>query len=275
LNIQVYLPAPGLREYVQSIMVFSLTSDSGCAMPLNPFPPTPQHSLFFYIKNPVQTQVFGSETLVTSPACLLVGPQLTRVNIKMGHDHLMVHVGFKTGGLHKLTGVPMHLLLDQGYDASDVLGPDVPHLLEQLRNTPNQDQMVKQVEAFLWKKLKASSSPLPFDKALAQLVGATGNMPIEQVADLGCLSLKQFERKCRERIGLPPKVFARLIRFSNAYRLRETRPDLSWTQISYASGYFDQMHLIRDFKEFAGVTPGIITKDLGHTPYRLQSNILV
>jgi hypothetical protein len=33
------------------------------------------------------------------------------------------------------------------------------------------------------------------------------------------------------------------------------------------------MHLIRDFKEFAGVTPKIISNDLKKTPYRLQSNI--
>jgi hypothetical protein len=33
------------------------------------------------------------------------------------------------------------------------------------------------------------------------------------------------------------------------------------------------MHLIRDFKEFAGVAPGIIEKELEHTPVRLQAHL--
>jgi AraC-like DNA-binding protein len=67
-------------------------------------------------------------------------------------------------------------------------------------------------------------------------------------------------------------LFARLVRFSKAYRLRESTPQMSWTRISYESGYFDQMHLIRDFKQFAGVTPSTLVQELKETPYRLQSS---
>jgi AraC-like DNA-binding protein len=48
---------------------------------------------------------------------------------------------------------------------------------------------------------------------------------------------------------------------------------LSWTSIAYDCGYFDQMHLIRDFKEFAGVAPGIIQKELNEIPVRLQADL--
>src|SRR5678815_1036701 len=96
---------------------------------------------------------------------------------------------------------------------------------------------------------------LPFDKAMLELLRLNGNTPIEQIASLACLSIRQFERVSKERVGFSPKLFSRLVRFSSAYRMRENFPLLSWTSIAYDCGYFDQMHLIRDFKEFAGVAP--------------------
>ncbi len=257
---------------MQSILVFRLATEKTIPMPVNPFPSTPQHSLFFYLHDPIQT-LYSTNEFVTGPPTLLVGPQLTRVDIKMGHQHLMIHVGFKPGGLHQLIGVPMHQLIDRSYSASDVLGSEADAVLEQLRNTTDWRQQVAVVEKFLLRKLSRHKPAEPFDRDISVLLAQNGNLPIEDVAASACLSLKQFERKCKERIGLPPKLFARLIRFSNAYRIRETNPQLSWSTIGYESGYFDQMHLIRDFKEFAGVTPKIITNDLKHTPYRLQVNI--
>ncbi|QJW91115.1 AraC family transcriptional regulator [Spirosoma taeanense] len=272
MEIKTYIPTNALQAYVQSIMIFGLTTEQTSSRPINPFPPTPQHSLFFYLRDPIQT-LSSTNDLTVSPSALLVGPQLTRVDIQMGHQHLMIHVGFKPGGLHQLIGVPMHQLIDKSYSVSDVLGSEADDVLEQLRNTTDWRQLVAVVERFLLKKLSHHKQAEPFDRAISALLLHNGNLPIDDVAATACLSLKQFERKCKERIGLPPKLFARLIRFSNAYRIRETNPQLSWSAICYESGYFDQMHLIRDFKEFAGVTPKTITNDLNNTPYRLQANI--
>ena len=99
---------------------------------------------------------------------------------------------------------------------------------------------------------------LPFDLAILQQVQASGNLPIEYVAAQACLSVRQLERKAYERLGLSPKIYSRMIRFSHAYKYKETSPHTSWTEIAHRCGYFDQMHFIRDFKFFAGVTPGML-----------------
>jgi len=46
----------------------------------------------------------------------------------------------------------------------------------------------------------------------------------------------------------------RISRFSHALSLRTER-SFNWTQIAHAAGYHDQMHMIRDFREFAGEAP--------------------
>jgi AraC-like DNA-binding protein len=85
--------------------------------------------------------------------------------------------------------------------------------------------------------------------------------------------VRQVQRISRDRIGMSPKAFARVIRFSAAYRLHEERPGLRWTDIAYRCGYFDQMHLIRDFRDFAGMPPSVIERELARTELRLQANL--
>ena len=240
---------------------------------LTPYPPTPQNSLFFYINDPIKVQQDGQETFIGQPRSVIVGPQLTRVSLDINRDHKAVRVGFHPGGLHRLVGCSMAEMIDGSYDAIDVFGDEMRIINEKLPEAKSFDDIKNIIEIFLLQKVKSVSTLLPFDLAMLQLVKHHGNISMEQLASLSCLSLRQFERVSKERIGIPPKLFARLTRFSKAYRLREISQDMSWTEIAYECGYFDQMHLIRDFKQFAGVTPRIIEKELEGIPVRMQASL--
>ena len=163
-------------------------------------------------------------------------------------------------------------MIDISFDAEDIFGFEMKQLNLQITGSGRVSISIRGlIEEFLLKKLKALKPALPIDRAMLEWLKMNGNVPIERIASMACLSLRQFERKCKDRIGLPPKLFARLVRFSKAYRLRENFPRLSWTSIAYECGYFDQAHFILDFKEFAGVSPGIIEKELENAPVRMQA----
>ena len=164
----------------------------------------------------------------------------------------------------------MHEIIDEACNTADFFHQQIQQVNEQLFNTLQYDEMIAVVEKFLLQKLSTIKAVLPFDNAMATLLKHDGLLPIDQVASLACVSLRQFERQCKERIGLPPKLYARLIRFSKAYRLFEGQPHLSWTHIAHTCGYFDQMHFIRDCKEFAGVVPTVIAKEISNSPAQLQ-----
>ncbi|HEY1112365.1 MAG TPA: AraC family transcriptional regulator [Chitinophagaceae bacterium] len=268
-----YIPHPGLQDFVQCIMIVHAEVDPQAGPVLCPYPPTPQNSLFFYINDPIKVQQEGSEAFVLQPRSVVVGPQLSRVTLDINKSHKAVRVGFHPGGLHRLLGCSMSGMIDGSYDAADVFGPGMRELNDRLQEAPHFDAIRDEVEKFLLQKVWSLKSALPFDRAMLELVRLQGNLPIEQVASLACLSLRQFERVSKERIGVPPKLFARLTRFSKAYRLREAFPEWSWTQIAYECGYFDQMHLIRDFKQFAGTAPRLIEKELDKIPVRLQKDL--
>ena len=132
--------------------------------------------------------------------------------------------------------------------------------------------MIKIVEGFLLKEVNYLKDLDRFDKVMAFSMARVENIRVEAMADEACLSFRQFERKCRERMGMSPKLFIKLVRFSRAYRLHELNPQLNWTTIAQLNGYFDQAHLIRDFKQFTGVSPGFLKEELALAPLRLQGH---
>lgn len=205
---------------------------------------------------------------------MVIGPQYTTVNLFVKKRLKAVRVDFFPGGLHRLLGIPMNEIFDEAHSAVDLFCREARLLNEQIANTDQLHERAKLVENFLLEKVKKVQTLLPLDHALMELMKKDGNLPIESAASLACLSLRQFERKCIERLGHTPKGFARIARFSKAYRIKEADPTLTWTAIAHEAGYFDQMHLIRDFKEFAGVRPGIIEKALSETPFRMQADLL-
>lgn len=270
---KLYTVHPLLQEFVQCIMVVHAEVDVIDGPAVYVYPPTPQTSLFFYIGDRIRVKTDGETGFELQPRSVFVGQQLTRVALDIGSSHKAVRVGFHPGGLHRLLGISMADLIDAHFDAEDVFSAGMKEVNDKLAAAKDFDDVHRVIENFLLQQVRKLKQALPFDKAMLELLRFGGIIPMEKIASLACLSLRQFERVSKDRIGLPPKLFARLVRFSKAYRLRENFPDRSWTNIAYECGYFDQMHLIRDFKQFAGVAPGIIEKELEASPVRLQASL--
>lgn len=90
---------------------------------------------------------------------------------------------------------------------------------------------------------------------------AAGAIPIERLAALRGTSRRQLERVFLDRVGMAPKRFSRLLRFRRV--VREIRTDArSWLDRAMEAGYFDQSHLIREFRSFAGAPPGELARRL-------------
>lgn len=271
---RAYIPHPALQDFVLQI----ITVDQPLPLLLNrivtPYPPTPLQSIMFYGDDRISAKKETANSFELQPPIVVVGPQYSRVNLMVSGKLKAIRVDFKPGGLYRLLRIPMHALYDGGFDAREVIGNQANGLNERILHAPNMESAKNIVEQFLLEKRNNIIAALPFDEAMWRLMNGDEDITIEKTASWACLSLRQFERKCHERIGMSPKSFARIIRFSKAYRLREAYPNLTWTSIAYQTGYYDQMHMIRDFKQFAGVTPTLLERDLSLTPFRMQANLL-
>lgn len=168
----------------------------------------------------------------------------------------------KPGGLYRLLGIPLIQLLDCYYDARLVVGKEIDQVIERLVNTSSSIEKNCIIQNYLLQKSFTLKPALPIDLAMLQLVRSQGKIAMDCLANQSCLSIRQLERQSLVRIGLPPKYFARMIRFSEAYKFKERNPQTCWTEIVYRFGYYDQMHLIRDFHHFTKINPSNLKEEI-------------
>jgi len=269
-----YPPRPELSHFISKISLIRYEFDRSRLGPTNPFPPQPEQCLYFYPYDRVRCRNYANQTLEELPHSILVGPQLHRVDLTMGHNMLVIIVWFLPGAMHRLLRVPMDEMLGRPIDSTLLLGKEIDLVSEQLNNTIDFTVMIKIVESYLLKKAKGLKGTLPVEQVLASIIQNKSTPDVDSLARQACVSNRQLERQFKERTGMPPKVFLRLIRFSKAWLIREKDSDISWMKIAHACDYADQMHMVRDFKDFAGVTPGILQSDLERSSLRLQGTTI-
>ena len=180
-------------------------------------------------------------------------------------------------GAHLLIGLPMRELTNRVVELDDVLGAEADLLVEQLHGAPDWEARFELLDAALERRLDRARPASP-DVAWAwrRLIESGGRLPVGALCEeLGC-SRKHMVRRFDEQIGVAPKTFARVLRFQRAIHMlghrdgaswideseRGTGQGLSWGEIALECGYFDQAHMNRDFRQFAGASPGELAASL-------------
>ena len=143
-----------------------------------------------------------------------------------------------------------HELTDVVVDATAVLGAGAASLLDRLRNTSDDRQRVREVEAFLRRRMRQREHRVA--RSVDRLVAARGHLSIDALARDAGVGQRWLERAFHEQVGVSPKTLSRIVRFQQV--LAHPR-ESGWADVAIACGYADQSHLIRDFTQFAGETP--------------------
>jgi AraC-like DNA-binding protein len=159
-------------------------------------------------------------------------------------------------GGRMLLGVAMHEVAGRVLRLDDALGRLGAALPERLACAPGWEARFALLDVLLGSRLLATAPPPPdVARAWERLVESGGRIAVEALArELGC-SRRHLAARFRDHVGVSPKAAARVIRFHTAVR-RLSAGGERWADIALDCGYYDQPHLNRDFREFAGITPG-------------------
>ncbi len=164
-------------------------------------------------------------------------------------------VKFQPGGSYPFLHVPLLELRDAFVEADLVLGRDVLILREKLLAESRPDRMVALVEQFLLQRMTQSPQQRSVAAAVHTLTHAQPSLTGSQLADRLGYSQKQLIHLFKQRLGVTPKTYQRLARFSRAIEASSQHAIVNWADIAHANGYYDQSHLIHDFKAIAGLLP--------------------
>lgn len=267
---QVCPPHPLLAPFVKEYVLLDFDFTGLPQIPTKLMPARAEHSLIFYPGEPFTKVHPTHHHRLLVPHAVVQGQPLTPWQHHYPRTFQVLKVVFQPGGLyHLLGGLPMTCLTDTTADAADLVGPAVNHLREQLQHTTHLPTMVGIVDAYLCAHFRRRAPRLgPVDQVSRVLAQGTA-YSLASLAEQACLSYRQFERAFQARIGISPKLFTRIARFNRAYALKEAQPTLDWLSVALACGYADYQHLVKDFKQFAGVTPVALLQADARAPERL------
>jgi AraC-like DNA-binding protein len=131
--------------------------------------------------------------------------------------------------------------------------------IEEIKNIALTDfsfeSKVEKIEELFTNIIKSKTCELSKGQNATELIiNFKGEISIQDVLDKVEISERSLERYFKKHIGLSPKFYSRIIRFSNIFKLVQTK-DFNWSDITYLAGYYDQSHFIKNFKEFTGEEP--------------------
>jgi AraC-like DNA-binding protein len=167
-----------------------------------------------------------------------------------------VQVDFTPIGAHLFLGVPMQELANRVLDLEDVF-PEGRDLVPRLEDTSSWEERFRLLDAVIRARVAEARRPPPeILWAWRALEHSGGAVPVGTLAEKVGRSRRHLLAGFRDYVGLSPKTAARVIRFGRAVALLQDDPHPSFAELAYECGYFDQAHLNRDFRAFAGTTPG-------------------
>jgi AraC-like DNA-binding protein len=243
-----------LQPFVEAYSV--RTVEFGARQAYIPLPARRDCFLEFYLRGRYRVVTVATGAEDWAPRCVLVGPSTRRrEDLKLSGSLQVFSIRFSPTGFHGLFGIPARLLRDQALEAGLVLGREVVEVHEQLAAAdPAQWQAV--AERYLLKRVRMSHRAGEDEiagRAVAAMQRARGMVGVSKIAAQAAVSQRHLERVFQERVGVSPKMFGRLLRLDHALNL--AGPESRWVEIADACGYFDQSHLVRDFRALTGATP--------------------
>ena len=252
-----FSPTHGLKEFVKCYRIVHFKFDKNAPPPSKPYTPRPENCLAFYPHDMERVEYADDnrKTMSNVPVAL-IGQHVSVTNRFVGTDFLVIQIIFQPGALYRLTGIPLFELNDQYLEADCVFAKDIQFVNEQFHHAKSYSDMVIIANQFvtrLVKKVVKDSHPL--DAVCQLMLRQDAAISLDALARKSCLSIKQFERNFKDRTGVSPKLFSRLIRFDNAFRTKNANPDLDWLSVAIDCNYYDYQHLVRDYKDFTGFSP--------------------
>jgi AraC-like DNA-binding protein len=233
---------------------------------------------FFFKAKPLQLINPQTGQIIRGGSQIGVTGLSTQYNGEMTFNgtYAFFEIYFKPNGFTKLVGTPSGEFVNYIIQADDVFSVSHKRLFEQLAVAQGVTQMGALADAFLLanlKKLNRVESKDSITAVSALILQNRGLINIDKLAGDANMSVRNFERKFLEQVGIAPKLFCCITRFSHAFNIKLKYPSIDWTSVATQAGYYDQMHLVKDFKKFAGNAPSTFLKQTPLTGETYTSRI--
>jgi len=212
-------------------------------------------ALVIHLKDPAMS-FFIDDQRHSIRVPLLAGPYSRPFYIDPSESSAVIGALFRPAAARAFFPVAAHELHNADIALSELHPGEADQLLNDVCSTPGEHAQMLAMEQYLNRKLSNARPIHPTVRYAVEQLSREGAVRSVRNIQLDAgLSHTRFNQLFREHVGLTPKLFRRVRRFHSLLdRIEKGRP-ANWAELAADCGYFDQAHLIHDFRAFAGITP--------------------
>jgi len=252
LHLHSILPA--LQPYVKLICTMECDSDADTRH-IRVLPDTCVELFINYTNTPVA--VIDNELHQRSIVTFRMSKPM-EVQMRKGSGCLAIC--FYPGAAYRFFKLPMHALTDTTTAFSELWKEAATELEERIADAKDNETRVALAQQYLLQQLAHTEEDKQINYCLHKAENTNGELSVQQLTDDTGISQRQLSRRFQQCVGLSPKEYLKVSRFVQSLQHLKQYPSRSLTEIAYLSGYYDQAHFIRDYKQFAGSTPGEVAQ---------------
>ena len=249
-------PRPPLSDLVELLWLFESAASSHASERVLP-------------TGTVELVINLRESTAGSFDAVVAGPHSRFFVLDTSRPSSIIGVHFKPGGAFPFLDLPVDELRNRHVPLEALWGGRVARLRERLLAADGPEARLLLLERLL---LSLLQRPPSRHAAVGHALAAFRRGPrrIADVVEETGLSPRRFIGLFSDEVGLTPKSFCRISRFQRTVALLHRVHAVDWAETALACGYCDQSHMIHDFQDFAGLSPGNYlarrTEHMNHVP---------
>ncbi len=244
-------PSPSLRVFIDRY--WSVEYDGSADAPVEPVLPDGCPEIVFNLAERFQRiPSFGQ--VETQASAIVSGQIRSRLLIRPTGRVNLFGIRFRPYAAAGFLGVAMSSLTDQVVPLSDVIGSVSDELESLIAEASSFEGRVAIVESAIWSGSPNGATSIV--EGLTGLIsGSGGRMSVRELSDRSGVGERRIERIFAKHVGVSPKIYSRIVRFSGVVRSIEAADSFGFLDTALSFGYYDQSHMIHEFNEFAGTSP--------------------
>ncbi|MCD8080194.1 MAG: helix-turn-helix transcriptional regulator [Bacteroides sp.] len=248
-DFRLIAPSPLLAPYVKHYWVLHTRPGAGFTERVTP---TGIMQLFFYSGGAIHTRQKSWQG-----TSLLSGHTTDYVDLHGNEQVRILSVVFQPWGARAFFRFPLDEVAGQHATAEDLSDTQFRELEKRVIGQPDEKACIRLIEEFLTQRfqLERAYNYQRMTEAIRLIDRTGGEISLTALSDVTCLSQKQFQRVFTDHIGIRPKEFLRIVRFQYTLSRMKVPMNKDFTRLACECGYYDQSHLIREFRQFSGYTP--------------------
>ncbi len=185
----------------------------------------------------------------------LSGAQTEFLSISAHENSEMFVIQFQPAGAARLLPAPVDRYSNQVIQADQIFSEMTVRLRDDLLAAETPADKFKLAESFLIEQCRAADGVDAIVMALVRAIQENSTSKLKDLSANVAYSQKQLIHHFKQRVGLTPKAYQRIVRFNELLPKIMERQTVAWNKISVECDYFDQSHFIKEFKRFCGYSP--------------------